>query len=766
MSPKYKVVNAVSAKTGKKVKLKYVVEQVLGVGSFGQVFRVRTSGGAVYAFKEQELSPRTRFREISMSLVMKHPNLVRLFYYKLKRDRYCLSFMDYLPSNLSQVVQKYSERGESIPRTKQSVYMFQLLRGLAFMHRRDIAHRDLKPENIVVNDEICELKICDFGSAKVINDGCRNQPYICSRWYRAPELLMGSRNYSVNVDLWSAGCILLELVKLRVCFNGTDSLDQLTRYVTKLGPPSPLDLEAIEPETNVSFLQDMSSDDSTEQVNASSVGDSVTYELSRSLLQYNPHNRISAWDALFHRFFTKVHSHLSSSDVKKFLAWTKEEEKLLQSSGEITNGAAYFETLSNNVKWDEVRVTDGIQCLFPETERLDVEVYIAVMNLGELDIKKSSFTIDMLLFAKWTESTQSCREDLTRLHGVGLVPEDSNVSHFSGNIMQFIWTPCFQISEAEKMTVSDEVNPTVAVTIDHSSLNRKGCSYSMKLRQQGTINCKTDFDNYPFDVQTCPLTISSYTEDDTRLKLTWKVNRGDAADNRNNLLKMLEYRVEFHQYEDSGVHWSFPPDWTTLQGSALFHRFQGVRLEIKFHRLLTNMFYNAYLPCILLAIVGVTSLFMNIRSFSERIILITSVLLSFYTIYGSLSVGLPRANIMTYLDQFLLCDMVFMILVTLEPIAVHWYLCRLRRIASKRATERFEREKPAFFIVTPLRETIVGNLKRTESKSEGAKSFFRSHGQPDEDQIQREARRFDSLLKYPLIVVMISYLIVHFVGTY
>lgn len=327
------VVHATSVKTGRIVKLKFTVEDVLGVGTFGTVYRAKTEDGKVFAFKEQQLSPRNKFREITMSLHMSHPNLVKLHYYKVKRHKYCLTFMDYMPTSLTQLIRKYSKREHEIPRLKRNVYMFQLLKGLAFMHRRDIAHRDIKSDNIVVNDETAELKICDFGSAKIINDGSKNQSYICSRWYRAPELLMGSEKYTVNVDLWSAGCILLELILLEVCFEGKDSIDQLAKYSARLGPPSPDDLDAIEPKLDVSYLEEpLSCDDDVERVTPRSVGGTDTYKFVLRLLQYNPENRIPAWDALFHRYFAHLRSTPRFEDGKKLpglLNWTREEKKLV-----------------------------------------------------------------------------------------------------------------------------------------------------------------------------------------------------------------------------------------------------------------------------------------------------------------------------------------------------------------------------------------------------------------------------------------------------
>ncbi len=97
--------------------------------------------------------------------------------------------------------------------------MYQLLNGLAWIHSKKVAHRDLKPENVLLSKNGV-VKICDFGSSKVIDEKGKNTPYIVSRYYRAPELIMCITKYSVEIDIWAAGCILAELFLLTPVFKG------------------------------------------------------------------------------------------------------------------------------------------------------------------------------------------------------------------------------------------------------------------------------------------------------------------------------------------------------------------------------------------------------------------------------------------------------------------------------------------------------------------------------------------------------------------
>ena len=105
--------------------------------------------------------------------------------------------------------------------------MYQILRGLKYIHTSGIIHRDLKPRNLLVNSN-CDLKICDFGLARSINESHKTDnltDYVTTRWYRAPELLLKYTNYTPAIDMWSVGCIFAELLNRKPLFLGTDSAD-------------------------------------------------------------------------------------------------------------------------------------------------------------------------------------------------------------------------------------------------------------------------------------------------------------------------------------------------------------------------------------------------------------------------------------------------------------------------------------------------------------------------------------------------------------
>ncbi|XP_019214319.1 mitogen-activated protein kinase 14B isoform X3 [Oreochromis niloticus] len=129
--------------------------------------------------------------------------------------------------------------------------IYQILRGLKYIHSADIIHRDLKPSNLAVNED-CELKILDFGLARHTDDEMTG--YVATRWYRAPEIMLNWMHYNMTVDIWSVGCIMAELLTGRTLFPGTDHIDQLKLIMMLVGTPGPELLMKISSESSLPLL--------------------------------------------------------------------------------------------------------------------------------------------------------------------------------------------------------------------------------------------------------------------------------------------------------------------------------------------------------------------------------------------------------------------------------------------------------------------------------------------------------------------------------
>ena len=156
--------------------------------------------------------------------------------------------MDYIPETLNKVMKTYLKMKQMVPPLLVKLYSYQLMRSLAYIHALGICHRDIKPHNVLVDTSSHILKLCDFGSAKQLVPGEPNIAYICSRYYRAPELIFGNTNYNTAIDVWSVGCVLAEIMLGRPIFPGESGVDQLVEIIKILGTPSKDQILAMNPD--------------------------------------------------------------------------------------------------------------------------------------------------------------------------------------------------------------------------------------------------------------------------------------------------------------------------------------------------------------------------------------------------------------------------------------------------------------------------------------------------------------------------------------
>lgn len=296
---------------------RFIIERMAGQGTFGTVqLGKEISTGAPVAIKKVIQDPRFRNRELQIMqdlAVLHHPNIVQLesYFYTLgernRRDVYLNVVMEFMPDTLHRCGRNYYRRQLAPPPILIKVFMYQLIRSIACLHLPsvNVCHRDIKPHNVLVNEAEGTLKLCDFGSAKKLSASEPNVAYICSRYYRAPELIFGQPHYTTAVDVWSVGCIFAEMMLGEPVFRGESSAGQLHEIVKILGRPTPEELQKLN-----SMHHDVSLP-SSKGIPWSSVfrhqQSKDAYDLLTSLLRYSPDDRIKPFDALCHRYFDELH---------------------------------------------------------------------------------------------------------------------------------------------------------------------------------------------------------------------------------------------------------------------------------------------------------------------------------------------------------------------------------------------------------------------------------------------------------------------------
>lgn len=189
-------------------------------------------------------------------------------------------------------------------------FTYQILRALKHIHSANVLHRDLKPSNILLNGN-CDLKICDFGLARVNPEYSSNLTvYVATRWYRAPEIMLSSESgdYTRAVDMWSVGCILAEILGRRPLFPGNDLLDQLQQVTNIIGTPTEAEIESIQNDNAKVYVRNNLMNKPRQPLSRIFRGvDPLLLDLLEKMLLFDPNKRITVEKALEHPYLARLH---------------------------------------------------------------------------------------------------------------------------------------------------------------------------------------------------------------------------------------------------------------------------------------------------------------------------------------------------------------------------------------------------------------------------------------------------------------------------
>ncbi|KAI8339038.1 Pkinase-domain-containing protein [Chlamydoabsidia padenii] len=304
-------VAAKDGRTNQDINLHYSNYKIVGNGSFGVVYHAKLlRTGEDVAIKKVLQDRRFKNRELQIMQSVWHPNTVALkaFFYSNddgKKDEVYLNLvLEYVPETLYCATRQYVKAKQSIPILHVKLYTYQLLRSLAYTHSLGICHRDIKPQNLLLDPSSGVLKLCDFGSAKALNPNEPNVSYICSRYYRAPELIFGATKYTVAIDIWSTGCVMGELMLCQPLFPGESAIDQLVEIIKVLGTPTKDQVLAMNPDYEEQRFPQINRRPFSKVFLSRTSSEAV--EFIELLLRYTPTSRISAIDAMAHSFFDEL----------------------------------------------------------------------------------------------------------------------------------------------------------------------------------------------------------------------------------------------------------------------------------------------------------------------------------------------------------------------------------------------------------------------------------------------------------------------------
>lgn len=285
----------------------YIKLDKLGEGTYATVFKGRSKlTDNLVALKEirlehEEGAPCTAIREVSLLKDLKHANIVTL-HDIIHTDKSLTLVFEYLDKDLKQYM---DDCGNIMSMHNVKIFLYQILRGLAYCHKRKVLHRDLKPQNLLINEK-GELKLADFGLARAKSVPTKTYSNeVVTLWYRPPDVLLGSSEYSTQIDMWGVGCILYEMAAGRPLFPGSTVDDELHLIFRLLGTPTE------ESWPGISTIEEFKSYKFPKYkpqpfINHAPRLDTEGIELLLAFLKFESKKRISAEEAMKHGYFRNL----------------------------------------------------------------------------------------------------------------------------------------------------------------------------------------------------------------------------------------------------------------------------------------------------------------------------------------------------------------------------------------------------------------------------------------------------------------------------
>ncbi|GAM24917.1 hypothetical protein SAMD00019534_080920, partial [Acytostelium subglobosum LB1] len=287
----------------------YITEGVVGNGSFGVVTQaIIADTKEVVAIKKVLQDQRYKNRELQIMKMLNHINIVQLknsFYTTDNDEVYLNLVLEYVPDTVYRITRHYALSKQPIPLLCVKLYIYQLCRAISYTHSLGICHRDIKPQNLLLDTQSSVLKLCDFGSAKILVKGEANVSYICSRHYRAPELIFGSTNYTTTIDIWSLGCVMAELLLGQQLFPGENGIDQLVEIIKVLGTPTKEQILVMNPHYSSFKFPEIKANPWSKVFKSRDVPPEAI-DLISKILHYDPSARLKPIEIIAHPFFNEL----------------------------------------------------------------------------------------------------------------------------------------------------------------------------------------------------------------------------------------------------------------------------------------------------------------------------------------------------------------------------------------------------------------------------------------------------------------------------
>jgi cyclin-dependent kinase-like len=290
---------------------KYEVLGIVGEGAYGIVMKCRNKETneivAIKKFKdgEEEIVQKSMLRELKVLKKLKHENIVQLKESFRRKGKLYLVF-EYVDRNLLEILE---QQPNGFDQQLVKKFIYQLCKSIIYIHSIDMIHRDIKPENILVTNDL-QVKVCDFGFTRSLpQKGGILTDYVATRWYRAPELLLGCTNYGKEIDFWAVGCIMGEITDGKAMFPSENELEQLYMIQKLFGslPQNMLEMFSTNPRFTGYKLDQVQKPETLERKYYGRLNKQA-FSFMKALLKLDPRERLSGTDVLYHSYFDDLRS--------------------------------------------------------------------------------------------------------------------------------------------------------------------------------------------------------------------------------------------------------------------------------------------------------------------------------------------------------------------------------------------------------------------------------------------------------------------------